>query len=71
MSEKTFYIWLRGEAVPINAHEARSIEANISEGTWTFKIDEDCRVGAGDYLLVSCEDLRKLATANPTNEGQP
>jgi hypothetical protein len=61
MSHKSIIVWVRGEQRELCGYEATSAEADFDAGTWTFKIDADTRVGAGAYLLISCEDLRQLA----------
>ena len=61
MAEKTIVLWHMGKQRHVNGYEATSAEADFDAGTWTFKIDAETRVGAGEYLLISCEDLRQMA----------
>ena len=45
-------------------------EADFIKMTWTFDIEADTRVGAGEYLLVSCVDLQIAAVEASSGKGE-
>jgi hypothetical protein len=42
---------------PVRCFEATSLEADFDKLTWTFQIDADTQVAAGQYLLIHQSDL--------------
>jgi hypothetical protein len=45
----------------IEGELVESLEADFATRSWRFSIFDDTQVGAGEYIVISCVDLAKLA----------
>jgi len=53
-------IWLADDE-SIEGELIDSLECDFATKTWTFAIQDDTQIGAGEYIAISVADLQRLA----------